>query len=86
MDTLVLQGSATGYSGKSPWFLSLGWVYFQSVNKTEVEIVQLGKALSLKWTNVARASVAWIKVELKSVLEAPRNLRLKFGQGQVGNS
>ena len=54
-------------------------------NKTEVEIVQLGKALSLKWTNVARASVAWIKVELKSVLEVPRNLRLKFGRDRGGD-
>ena len=32
-------------------------------NKTEVKRVQLGKALSLKWTNVARASVAWTKVK-----------------------
>ena len=54
-------------------------------NETEVKRVQLGKALSLKWTNVVRASVAWIKVELKSVLEVPRNLRLKFDRDRVGD-
>ena len=35
----------------------------EDTNKTEVESVQLGKALSLVWTIVARANIAWINIK-----------------------
>ena len=81
-----LDKSQTKHKINMEYFIHKFLAIIVANNKTEVEIVQIGKALSLKWTGVAGAGVAWIRVELKFVLEAPGNLRLGFGRGLVGNS
>ena len=52
-------------------------------NKTEDKSVQIEKALSLIWTNVARANV---KETVEICLDVPRNLILKLGQDWVSYS